>query len=230
MGSERRRLNSGAGPADAPRVRPQRRILRRLAGSCSLLAILAAATPPAGASIKECRSPSGDLAFTTQHCPKGFSRVREFESAATAKQRGEAADTSRPVAAPTPSPSEPRPALSPATLVSRAVISARFARALSELSALKVYAMSYYVEMGEWARRPSELGLDAATLNSEDIAAVELRPDGELVAHLRQELGHDLRIWLHPEPSMGGASMRWRCRTNIPSDSILPGALRACSS
>ena len=75
-----------------------------------------------------------------------------------------------------------------------------------------------------------ELGLDPASLHSQDIASLDLAREGGFVAHLRPAFGVERKIWLSPQASLGGATLSWRCRTNVPLGSLLPSAMGSCEA
>ena len=207
--------------------------LRRLAIAGAALAasglVLGVSTASADA-IRKCRSPAGEVLFTSDGCPQGFALLEEHEITPPPAPDTGAADgeidldalppqaKQRDEAAPTEVPG----------LMARAMMAARFTRALSELSTLRTYSMMYQAEYGAWPRSPEDLGLDRSSFHTEDIEHIDFEANGAIVATLRPSFGEDRRIWLRPSPSLGGASMRWDCETNLVLGPLLPGMGVSC--
>jgi hypothetical protein len=167
--------------------------------------------------------------FTSGACPAGFGLVREHEIAqppAPDAPEG-AADAVDRDSLPLQSGEAPPPEIP--GVMARAMLAARFTRALSELSTLKTYSMMYQAETGSWPGSPEDLGLDRDTFHTEDIEHIDFEPTGAIVATLRPSFGEGRRIWLRPSPSLGGASMRWNCETNLVLGPLLPGLAVSCA-
>ena len=205
--------------------------LRSILVGRTLAVGLAIAMGPAvthAASIQKCQSKAGEVLFTSVDCPEGYQLVRQHAvedppPAPDAAGAEEAIDLDAlPPQAERPPPEEPP------GLIQRAMLAARFTRALSELSTLKTYSMMHLAETGEWPRGPADLGLDPQTFDTEDIAAIDFAPDGAIIAHLRADFGSERRIWLRPEASLGGATTRWVCETNVRIGQVLPGMGVSC--
>lgn len=113
-------------------------------------------------------------------------------------------------------------------MIAKAVLAARFSRALADLSALKIYSMSYMAESGEWPREPEQMGLDSETFDTDDIVEVGYRKDGGIVAYLTPAFGHGKWLWMQPRSALGGANVSWQCRTNVEKQALLPGAYGTC--
>ena len=174
-------------------------------------------------AILKCRSPEGEVLFSSETCPDGWALAKEHVIG-TQGEPGE-----MPEAADAPPPASPLPS-QPPTVLNRAALAARFARALGELSSLKMLSMSYMAQTGQWPTDPVELGLDPASLHSQDIASLDLAREGGFVAHLRPAFGVERKIWLSPQASLGGATLSRRCRTNVPLSSLLLSAMGGCEA
>ncbi len=176
-----------------------------------VLALLGLASASSAQDLLVCEDSQGRPFLTHPPCPPGSSYVRRHPSGSSAPVRDPAAAPGKKL------PDAAENALDPADTarVARAVRAARFKRALAGLGTLRIYSLSYYNESGEWPTRPKQLGLDPKTLFNEDIARVDFRKDGTIEAHLRPDFGEDKRIWLHPKTVLGGAQIRWNCRTNL---------------
>jgi hypothetical protein len=180
-------------------------------------------------AIRKCRSRSGQVLFTSDACPKGFALIQEHQIAPPpAPDAPEAATDATGRVAPAPQAREAPPQETPG-VIARAMLAARFGRALSELSTLKTYSMMYQAETGSWPRSPEDLGLDRGTFHTEDIERIDFEPTGAIVATLRPSFGRDRRIWLRPSPTLGGASLRWKCETNLEFGPLLPGLAVSCA-
>jgi hypothetical protein len=204
-------------------------ILRTRALLAAILAGGLVASVADADAIRKCRSRSGEVLFTSYACPASFALVQKHE------------------VAPPPAPDAPdavadaidRDALPPQAkdapgqeipgVMASAMLAARFARALSALSTLKTYSMMHQVETGNWPGSPEDLGLDRGTFHTEDIEHIDFEPTGAIVATLRPSFGEARRIWLRPSPSLGGATMRWDCETNLVLSPLLPGLGTSCS-
>ncbi len=169
------------------------------------------------------------MLFTSDACPAGFALLQEHEIAPPpAPDAPEAATDAIDLDVLPPQPKEAPPQETPG-VIARAMLAARFSRALSELSTLKTYSMMYQAETGDWPGSPEDLGLDRGTFHTEDIEHIEFERTGAIVATLRPSFGRDRRIWLRPSYSLGGASMRWKCETNLVLGPLLPGLAVSCS-
>ena len=180
-------------------------------------------------SIQKCRSRTGEVLFTSGGCPEGHLLVRQhvIESAEPELEAELDAEASLDLDALPPPAAKPPPEEMPG-MMARAVVAARFARALSELSTLKTYAMMHMVETGEWPRGPEDLGLDPDTFDTEDISSIEFGRDGAIIANLRPDFGSERKIWLRPVSSLGGATTRWQCETNVQIGTVLPALGVSC--
>lgn len=174
-------------------------------------------------AILKCQSPAGEVLYSTETCPDGWALAKEHVIGAQGEPGGV------PGATEAPPPASPIPA-QPPTVLNRAALAARFARALGELSSLKMLSLSYMAQTGEWPTDPVELGLDPSSLHSQDIASLDLAREGGFVAHLRPAFGVERKIWLSPAASLGGATLSWRCRTNVPLSALLPSAMGGCEA
>lgn len=195
------------------------RVERRSSGWLTVCIVAAGLLAPAvwADAIRKCRSPEGEVLFSTEACPDGWALAKEHVIGAPGAP---GAVQVPPLVSPVPEP--------PPTLTTRTALAARFSRALSELSTLKVLSMSYLAQTGEWPTDPAELGLDSESLHSQDIAALDLEREGGFVVHLRPDFGVERKIWLSPEASLGGATLSWRCRTNVPLSAVIPSAMGDC--
>jgi hypothetical protein len=167
--------------------------------------------------------------FTSYACPAGFTLVQKHEVAPPP-----APDAPDAVADPIdrdalPPQAKDAPSQKIPGVMASAMLAARFARALSALSTLKTYSMMHQVETGNWPGSPEDLGLDRGTFHTEDIEHIDFEPTGAIVATLRPSFGEARRIWLRPSPSLGGATMRWDCETNLVLSPLLPGLGTSCS-
>lgn len=108
-------------------------------------------------------------------------------------------------------------------IANRYVLQAHAAQVFSEINAVKVGALQYYMMEGDWPDNLPAIGYpDSMFNNSEAISHVNLQPDGSIVVELTELFGSDKIITLSPDSSSGDAGMnRWQCSSNLDS-SYLP--------
>ena len=171
------------------------------------------------ASIQTCERANGNLFFTDTGCPAGSRLVKrevipnQPKPSRTPVQEEPSevsAVSAIPAEAPRPDPNE---ALPPAS--QRMLLRSQLGRAVSELTTLKMHSLMYFSEFGAWPSTPEELGLDPKTLHTEDISAVSFLANGTIAAQLRERFGTNKHLWLVPSETLGGASMGWKCRTDL---------------
>ncbi|NNL64794.1 MAG: hypothetical protein HKP30_00995, partial [Myxococcales bacterium] len=135
--------------------------------------------PLAAAAASTCVAEDGRILFTDQDCPPGTrpGKTGGGNLIQTKRPRARQAEHPRP---PSSEPDATPPSMTDSVLhaiplVGRAILASRFARALADLSSLKVHSMAYMAEMGEWPTKPEQLGLDAATFHTADIVEIGYR-------------------------------------------------------
>lgn len=97
------------------------------------------------------------------------------------------------------------------------LLRAMVATALAQLAPIKTMMTEHYLVNGEWPASPADIGLDPAELTSSVVAGVSFELRGVIVARLTSEVGDYAVLRLVPKPVMGGTSLEWRCRSNLPA-------------
>lgn len=190
----------------------------------------------AGAAGRKCIAEDGRILFTDQDCPAGtrIGKTGDGSVIQIQPRPGPRPDARDPHPRPAPAESEATPQsaadslLRAVPLVGQVILASRFARALADLSNLKIHSMAYMAETGEWPTEPAQLGLDTATLHTADIVEIGYRRDGGIVAYLAPVFGHARWLWMQPHDALGGASIAWQCRTNVETGTLLASAFGGC--
>jgi hypothetical protein len=122
-------------------------------------------------------------------------------------------------------PAPPAEATPPAGIAERqALLRAKLATALGQLAPIKLMMTEHFLTVGAWPASPGDVGLEPQELTSSVIAGVAFESDGTIVARLSPDFGKDRVLRLAPKPVMGGTSLEWQCRANLP-----PAVLRMLS-
>lgn len=95
------------------------------------------------------------------------------------------------------------------------MLAGKLAGAISSISPVRIYLLEYYYSMGRWPENLDQAGLDPQAFHSREIEALDVGADGTIRARLSQAFGNGKFLELVPYDETAGASMRWRCRSNL---------------
>ena len=91
----------------------------------------------------------------------------------------------------------------------------KFTAIISTMSLLKPQVTMAYMEKGQWPARLDDIGLKDDDLLGEKFIDRIVLKDGVIFADIASEFGQDATVSLRPKESMGGATIKWICQTNV---------------
>lgn len=96
----------------------------------------------------------------------------------------------------------------------------KFTAIISTLSLLKPQVSMAYMENGRWPEQLEDIGLSEADLVDEKYIDRIVLKDGKIYADASAEFGQGATVILRPKESMGGATIKWICQTNIALNQV----------
>jgi len=173
------------------------------------------------ATIVKCQNMSGDISYADDICPSNTRQLSKTKlKAYKTSQSISHKDLKKAQAFPEHESSAQK----------KAVLVARLSQVLASLSPIKVKMTEHYMQAGSWPESFHTIKLNPKSLKSSLINKTVLDKKGRIKVELNTSFGDRKKLWIFPEPVMGGTLIEWQCFANFPKSMLNAGNSELCVS